>query len=107
MTSVSRGVERAGDFAQIDLGEVVEEKVRRSGSAIGDQRVCRFEQRKQSVGLARFLNVHELRVRVEAQQRRVLVVGVSGAMGQPAVFQRLHEVDGEEAPTDAAFAVEN
>ena len=91
----------------IDLGEVVEEQVRRSGAAIDDQQVRGFEQCEQSVDLAWFLNVHELGVDVEAQQRRVLIVSVCGAMWQPAIFQRLHEVHGEEAFSDAAFSFED
>ncbi|MEP6672441.1 MAG: hypothetical protein ABJF10_24970 [Chthoniobacter sp.] len=53
------------------------------------------------------MDVYEFRVGVEAEQRGVFVVGIGGAMGQPAVFQRLDEVHGEEAFTDAALSVEN
>jgi hypothetical protein len=53
------------------------------------------------------LNVHELGVGVEAQQSRVLIVGVYGAMWHTAIFERLHDVHGEEALSDAAFSVED
>ena len=51
--------------------------------------------------------VDEFRLWVEALQRRVLVIAVDRAMSDPAIFQILHEVRGEEALSDSAFAVDD
>ena len=53
------------------------------------------------------LNVQKFGVGVKAQQRRVLVIGVHGVVCQSPVFQRLHEVNGKEAFSYTAFAVED
>ena len=51
--------------------------------------------------------VDEFRLWVETLQRRVLVIAVDRAMSDPAIFQILHEVRGEEALSDSAFAVDD
>ena len=49
--------------------------------------------------------IDELRFGVETLKRRVLVVAVDGAMSDTSIFEILNEVRGEEALSDAAFAV--
>src|ERR1700742_3634179 len=44
---------------------------------------------------------------MESLESRVLVVGVDGDMGDGAVFEKLHEVYGEEAFADAALPVDD
>jgi hypothetical protein len=40
-------------------------------------------------------------------QRRVLVVAINRDVSDAPVLEELHEVDGEEAFADAAFAIED
>jgi hypothetical protein len=44
---------------------------------------------------------------METLQRRVLVIAVDCAMSDAAIFQILNQVDGEEALSDSAFAVDD
>jgi ApbE superfamily uncharacterized protein (UPF0280 family) len=53
------------------------------------------------------LKIDELRLWVEALERRVFVVAVDRAMSDAAIFEILNEVRGEEALSDAAFAVDD
>ena len=60
-----------------------------------------------AVDFTAVLKIDELRLRVEALERRVLVVAVDRAMSDAAIFEILNEVCGEEAFSDAAFAVDD
>ncbi len=89
------------------LIEEVEEQIGRSCAAIDYEQIGIFRSREHAVDLAAMLKIDELRLRVEALERRVLVVAVDRAMSDAAIFQILNEVDGEEALSDSSFAVDD
>jgi hypothetical protein len=53
------------------------------------------------------LKIDELRLRMKTLERRVLVVAVDGTVSAAAILQVLNEVDGEEALSDSAFAIDD
>lgn len=103
--------ERCTEFGhhggQINLGEVINEQVRGRGSAIHDDETRFFESAENAVEFATVVEVKKSRIGMKPLQRRVLVVTINRDVRDAPVFEELHEVDGEEAFSDAAFAIED
>jgi hypothetical protein len=87
------------------LGEVTEKDVGGGRTAINNHQVARFEAGEQFVNLLQFPEVDEFGFPVKTLERRVLVVGIEGAMLDLVIFEILDKVRREEALSDAAFAV--
>ena len=100
-------VERAQDFGKTNLIEEIDEQVRGGRAAVDHEQIGSLRSREHAVDFAAVLKIDELRLRVEALQRRVFVVAVDRAMSDAAIFEILNEVRGEEAFSDAAFAVDD
>ena len=66
-----------------------------------------IEGSQDPVQLATVSDVHELRLRVEPLEGGVLIVGVETAVGDFLILEELDQVHGDEAFTDASFAVDN
>ena len=92
---------------QVNFGKEVNEQVGGRGTAVHDDQIRLFQRGENSVEFAPVVQVKKSRVGMKPFQRRVLVVAINRDMGDALVFEKLDEVDGEEAFADAAFAVEN
>jgi len=100
-------VERTQHLWQIHLIEEVDEQIGRGRTAVDHEQIGIFSSREHAVDLAPVLEIDELRLRMETLQRRVLVIAVDRAVSDAAIFQILNKVDGEEALSDSAFAVDD
>lgn len=98
---------QSDDTAKVNFIEEIDEQVSRGGAAVDHEQIGSLRSREHAVDLAAMLKIDELRLRVEALERRVLVVAVDCAMSDAAIFEILNEVRGEEAFSDAAFAVDD
>ena len=87
--------------------EEVDEQVGRGRAAVDYKQIGRLRGGEHAIDLAAMFKVDERRFRMETLQCRVLVVAVDRATGDAAIFQILHEVGGEEALSDSAFAVDD
>ena len=105
--TVRRALERAQDFGQTHLVEEVDEQIGRGRAAVDHEQFARFRSREDGVDLATMFEIDEVCLGMKALQCRVLVVAVDRAMIVAAIFQILHEVRGEEALSDSAFAVDD
>ena len=95
------------DFGEIDLIEEVDEQIGRGRAAVNHEEIGGLRSHEHAVDLAAVLEIDELRLWVEALERRVFVVAVDRAMGDAAISKILNEVRGEEALSDSAFAVDD
>ena len=100
-------VERTENVRERDLVEEVDEQISRGRAAVDYKQIGSLRGREHAIDLAPVFKINELRLRMESLQRRVLVVAVDHATGDAAIFEILNEVRGEEAFSDAAFAVDD
>ena len=100
-------VERTQDFGKTNLIEEIDEQVRGGRAAVDHEQIGSLRSREHAVDFTAVLEIDELRLRVEALQRRVFVVAVDRAMRDAAIFEILNEVRGEEAFSNAAFAIDD
>lgn len=100
-------VERTQHLGQADLIEEVDEQVGGGRSAVDHEQIGSFRSREHAIDFASMFEIDEFRLWVETLQCRVLVIAVDRAMSDPAIFQILHEVRGEEALPNSAFAVDD
>ena len=99
--------ERGQHGEQVNFAEEFNEQVGGRGTAVHNDKICLFQRGEDAVERASFGQVQETGVGMKPFQRRVLVVAVNRDVGNALVFEILDEVDGEEAFTNAAFAVKD
>src|SRR5438445_263940 len=97
-------LEHSGGF---NFTEVFEKQLAGSGATIHNHEVRLLQRTENAVELAPVCEIEELHVRVKALQSRILVVAINRDVGDALVFEKLDEVDGEEAFANAAFAIED
>lgn len=100
-------VQAAENLGQPDFIEEVDEQVGRSRAAVDHQQVACLRGREHRVDLAAILEINEVCFWVKPLQRRVLMVAIDRAVNVAAIVEILHEVRGEEALPDSAFAVDD
>jgi hypothetical protein len=105
--SVKSRAERAQHFRQIHFIEEIYEQISRGRAAVDHEQIGSLRSREHAVDFAAMFQVDEFGIRVEALERRVLVIGIDRAVSDPTIFQILDEVRGDEALSDSAFAVNN
>src|SRR4029453_10914966 len=87
--------------------EKIDEQIGGGRAAVDHEQIGSLRSREHTVDFAAVLKIDELRFRVEAFERRVLVVAIDCAMSYAAIFEILNKIRGEEAFSDAAFAVDD
>src|SRR5262245_2773750 len=101
-----RCAECRNNGGQVDLVEVIEKQIGRSGAAIDNNQVRLLHRSENAIEFAAIVEVEEKRFGMEPLQGRILVVAVDGDMGHAFVLEELDEIHSEETLTNASFAVE-